>query len=96
MMKNECRAVTDGIDAHDAAGRHFQLFFAVADEDNGLAEGNAVALHAYCAARERSNRRKRISLALGERVRADANEKNSDYQEKRVDVSGHHNSPQVI
>jgi hypothetical protein len=44
VMKNKRRSITHGIDTHDAAGGHFQLFFAAADENNSLTKSNAVAL----------------------------------------------------
>jgi hypothetical protein len=64
VMKNKRRSITHGIDTHDAAGGHFQLFFAVANENDGLAKSNAVAFHRHCAARERSDWRQCISSPL--------------------------------
>jgi hypothetical protein len=91
VVKYERRPVTNGIDTHDAAGRHFQLFLTVADKDNSLAKRNAVACYGHRPARERSNRRKRISSALSGSVRANANEKRGTYQQERANVSSHRN-----
>jgi hypothetical protein len=64
VMKNKCGPITHGIDTHYAASGHFQLFFAVADENDSLTKGNTVAFDVHGAARKRSDRRQRVSPPL--------------------------------
>ena len=72
VMSNKGRPFAYQIDTHDAARGHFQLFFAVADENNGLTKSDAVALHGHRAAREWSDWRQRISSPLRGCLRAAA------------------------